>query len=75
MANGKILTNLDINGLWIQPAAGDAGGSLGATLAFWYLELKKEMLIILNSMNGSLLGPKYKNDQIEKVILNYKNEF
>ena len=77
VANGKILTNLDINSLWIQPAAGDAGGSLGAALAFWYLELKKkEMLIILNdSMNGSLLGPKYKNDQIEKVILNYKNEF
>ena len=51
VANGKILTNLDINGLWIQPAAGDAGGSLGAALAFWYLELKKkEMLIILKTL-------------------------
>ena len=77
VANGKILTNLDINGLWIQPAAGDAGGSLGAALAFWYLELKKKRNVdnSKDSMNGSLLGPKYKNDQIEKVILNYKNEF
>ena len=77
VANGKILTNLDINSLWIQPAAGDAGGSLGAALAFWYLELKKKRDVdnSKDSMNGSLLGPKYKNDQIEKVILNYKNEF
>ncbi len=77
VANGKILTNLDINGLWIQPASGDAGGSLGAALAFWYLELKKKRDVdnSKDSMNGSLLGPKYKNDQIEKVILNYKNEF
>ncbi len=77
VANGKILTNLDINSLWIQPAAGDAGGSLGAALAFWYLELKKKRDVDNSKdyMNGSLLGPKYKNDQIEKVILNYKNEF
>ena len=51
VANGKILKNLDINSLWIQPAAGDAGGSLGAALAFWHLELKKkEMLIILKTL-------------------------
>ncbi len=77
VANGKILKNLDINSLWIQPAAGDAGGSLGAALAFWHLELKKKRDVdnFNDSMNGSLLGPKYKNDQIEKVILNYKNEF
>ena len=77
VANGKILTNLDINSLWIQPAAGDAGGSLGAALAFWHLELKKKRDVdnFNDSMNGSLLGPKYTNDQIEKVILNYKNEF
>ncbi len=41
VANGKILKSKFFNDIWIQPAAGDAGGSLGAALAFWYKELKK----------------------------------
>ena len=41
VANGKILKNTKFKNLWIQPAAGDAGGSLGAALAYWYIVLKK----------------------------------
>ena len=41
VANGKILENKIFKNIWIQPAAGDAGGSLGAALAFWHKELKK----------------------------------
>ena len=40
VANGKILKNNIFQNIWIQPAAGDAGGSLGAALAFWYKELE-----------------------------------
>ena len=42
VANGKILKNNAFKNIWIQPAAGDAGGSLGAALAFWYKELGNE---------------------------------
>ena len=41
VANGKILKKNYFKNIWIQPAAGDAGGSLGAALAFWHMELKK----------------------------------
>ena len=77
VANGKILKNLDLNSLWIQPAAGDAGGSLGAALAFWYMELKnkREINSLNDSMSGALLGPKFQNEEIEKIIFNQKNKF
>ena len=42
VANGKILKKNIFKDLWIQPASGDAGGSLGAALAYWYLELKHD---------------------------------
>ena len=44
VANGKILKNNIFKNIWIQPAAGDAGGSLGAALAFWHIELNKERI-------------------------------
>ena len=60
VANGKILKDKIFENIWIQPAAGDAGGSLGAALAFWHLELKKERQIEkIDSMKGSYLGPDY----------------
>ena len=40
VANGKILKEKIFENIWIQPAAGDAGGSLGAALAYWHHELK-----------------------------------
>ena len=42
VANGKILKEKIFDNIWIQPAAGDAGGSLGAALALWYSEQKNE---------------------------------
>jgi len=67
VANGKILKSKFFDDIWIQPAAGDAGGSLGAALAFWYKELKKKRNpSSKDMMMGSYLGPKYNHDRIEK---------
>ncbi|MDC0449614.1 carbamoyltransferase [Pelagibacteraceae bacterium] len=70
VANGKILKQKIFNNIWIQPAAGDAGGSLGAALAYWHQELNQKREINPNdSMRGSYLGPKYENPIIEKELL------
>ncbi len=69
VANGKILKEKIFSNLWIQPAAGDAGGSLGAALAYWHIELKKERKINKNdSMKGSYLGPSFENNEVEKIL-------
>ena len=66
VANGKILEKKIFDKIWIQPAAGDAGGSLGAALALWYNEMKKERKIFYtDQMQGSYLGPEYSQDEIE----------
>ncbi len=76
VANGKILKEKVFDDIWIQPAAGDAGGSLGAALAYWYRELGKPREKFKDQMKGSYLGPKFNNDQIEKILkslnANYK---
>ena len=70
VANGKILKDGAFKNLWIQPAAGDAGGALGAALAAWYFELGKNRNIdVHDSMEGSFLGPKYDNHLIEKNLI------
>ena len=68
VANGKILEKKIFENLWIQPAAGDAGGSLGAALALWHLELKKERHVSYNVMQGSYLGPSYSQTEIETEL-------
>ena len=70
VANGKILKNKIFKEIWIQPAAGDAGGSLGAALAFWHKELKKNRKPSsnLDDMNGSYLGPSFSDEQIESTL-------
>ena len=70
VANGKILKSKSFNNIWIQPAAGDAGGSLGAALAFWYNELgnKRSISKEADEMKGSYLGPSFRDDQIEKTL-------
>ena len=59
VANGKKLKEKIFDDIWIQPAAGDAGGSLGAALAYWYRELKKPRKKFKDQMKGSYLGPKF----------------
>ena len=76
VANGKILNEKIFKNIWIQPAAGDAGGSLGAALAYWYHELEKPREEFQDKMKGSYLGPKFENEIIEQKLkslnANYK---
>tara|TARA_B100000965_G_scaffold244296_1_gene205020 strand:+ start:1127 stop:2962 length:1836 start_codon:yes stop_codon:yes gene_type:complete len=69
VANGKILNEKIFDNIWIQPAAGDAGGSLGAALAFWYIEKgNKRVVNQEDDMKGSYLGPEFSQDEIEKEL-------
>ena len=69
VANGKILKSKIFDNIWIQPAAGDAGGSLGAALALWYLDQGNQRKINpKDDMKGSYLGPEFSQDQIEKEL-------
>ena len=69
VANGKILKEKIFENIWIQPAAGDAGGSLGAALALWHIEKgNKRYINPDDDMSGSYLGPSYKQEEIEKEL-------
>ena len=69
VANGKILKEKIFDNIWIQPAAGDAGGSLGAALAYYYDENKMPRKILKNdSMKGSYIGPEYSNEEIKNRL-------
>ncbi len=70
VANGKILRDGAFKRLWAQPAAGDAGGSLGAALALWHGELKQPRRVTpgKDSMRGSYLGPEFAQDDIERRL-------
>ena len=69
VANGKILKENLFDNIWIQPAAGDAGGSLGAALSLWHIELKKiRQINNSDSMKGSYLGPEYNQNEIEEEL-------
>ena len=71
VANGKILKEGLFKNIWIQPASGDAGGALGAAQAFYYQELdNKRKILKTDSMNGSYLGPKFTDDQVEYELKN-----
>ena len=71
VANGKILRDKSFQDIWIQPASGDAGGALGCALGFWHQELNKLRIVnTSDSMQGSYLGPIYKQESIEKELLN-----
>ncbi len=75
VANGKILKEKIFENIWIQPAAGDAGGSLGAALAYWYHELEKPRVEFKDNMKGSYLGPKFENDLIEQKLKSLKANY
>ena len=69
VANGKILKSKIFDNIWVQPAAGDAGGSLGAALALWYIEQNNPRKVDHNdSMQGSYLGPEYSQKEIEEQL-------
>lgn len=78
VANGILHREKIFENIWIQPAAGDAGGALGAALASWYLYFKKKRKVTTNhdAMKGSYLGPKFADAEIEaelcKCGANYK---
>lgn len=66
VANGKILRDGAFKDMWVQPAAGDAGGAVGAALAAWHRELGNPRTVNGGDiMQGSYLGPSYEQDEIE----------
>jgi carbamoyltransferase len=83
VANGKILNEKIFDNIWVQPAAGDAGGCLGAALALWNIEQKNKRIVDSNdNMKGSYLGTEFTQNEIEKELnslganfetLNYEN--
>jgi carbamoyltransferase len=75
VTNGKLLNSCWFNNLWIQPAAGDAGGAVGAALAGWYIGLKHSRIPEKpDGMNGSYLGPEYSEKDIQRIIVKYNAE-
>ncbi len=71
VANGILLRENIFENIWIQPASGDAGSSLGAALFSWYGYHKKERFVNPNdSMKGTFLGPEFNN----KEIIHYLNK-
>lgn len=88
VANGRILREGPFEHVWIQPAAGDAGGSLGAALVAWYQYFEQERVLPANLhseskcelgysdfMQGSYLGPAFSNDHIENYLREQKIKF
>ena len=70
VANGILLKEKIFENIWIQPAAGDAGGSLGAALTIWYKMLKntRELPANPSKMNGAYLGPSYQNEEVKLLL-------
>ena len=70
VANGRVLREVPFEDVWIQPAAGDAGGSLGVALAIWhrYLGKPRQASGGRDAMKGSYLGPCDSEAQIEKYL-------
>lgn len=70
VANGKLLKEKIFNNIWIQPAAGDAGGAIGAALGVYYLMLNNPRIIVKSGdgMKGSYLGPSYDEGSIIKSL-------
>jgi len=74
VANGKLLRSGLFKEIFIQPAAGDAGGAVGSALAvdYLYFDEKREVVAGLDSMQGAYLGPEYSNKEIELMSRKFK---
>jgi len=69
VGNGKILKEKIFDRVWVQPAAGDAGGALGVALSIWHQMLGNERLANgKDSMRGAFLGPKFEEDEIRQFL-------
>lgn len=69
VANGRLLREGPFKGIWIQPAAGDAGGALGAALEAWHEHFGKPRSVHgSDALRGSYLGPSYTNGEIEAFL-------
>ena len=70
VANGKVLRDGHVRRLWIQPAAGDAGGAIGAALCVYHLFRKQPRSVdgVHDAMHGALLGPAYSQKDIEERL-------
>jgi len=70
VANGKILRDGAFKNIWVQPAAGDAGGSVGAALAVWHQFLGRERKLNggRDLMQGAFLGPAFAQDEVESRL-------
>ena len=69
VGNGKILKEKIFDNIWIQPAAGDAGGALGVALSIWHQMLGNARTTNgKDSMRGSYLGPKFEEEDIRKFL-------
>ena len=76
VANGKLLRENIFDNLWIQPAAGDAGGAVGAALGVYYLMLNKPRSISqTDSMKGAYLGPEFSRQEVEDRLRNVGAKF
>ncbi len=74
VANGRLLKEKIADNIYIMPAAGDSGGSLGAAYAVYYIYLKNKRIInnTYDNINYSYLGPRYDDQEIEEIIKKYQ---
>lgn len=76
VSNGDVFREAGFEDVWIQPAAGDAGGALGAALYVHYAYLKNERVVSKkDKQKGSYLGPRYSDEQIEKVLNSFDAKY
>jgi len=74
VANGKLLRNGTFKDIWIQPAAGDAGGAVGAAFAAWHIGENNERKVVpgKDAMGGAYLGPEFSEIEIKRTARKYK---
>lgn len=77
VANGRLLREGPFEDIWIQPAAGDAGGALGAALLVWHHYFQKERVADNehDAQQGSLLGPAFKTEEIRDYLETHQIPF
>ncbi len=76
VANGKLLLNNIFKEIYIQPAAGDAGGAVGAALAAYYIHFDNQRVELgYDNMSGAFLGPSFTNKEVEKEVAVYNAKY